>query len=437
MGGRSDYMVEIDMPLGKKMISLRVPQRNLYALALPCYGEPVVDNKIAIRNAIRKPTGSAPLSGIVSPGDTVAVAIDDATRPTPTQDILEVLVEELVTSGVGREQIVVIVATGMHHPLDADQLRALVGQDISAHLKVINHNPYDEAGLVYIGQSKHGTPVWVNRVFYEADVKILTGYIAPHEIFGFTGGRKSVIPGLAGEATIRANHHFRWQTYDLRCDSLVIDGNPCHEDALDIANNVGVDFAVNVILNANDEVTQVVAGNHHEAWSIGACHAERLVEVVIERPVDVIVSSPGGHPHDINLYQTIDTVLVSKKRPVFKRGSAIVFAADCSQGIGASDMHEVFAVSKTLDDVKRIAERKDGSPGVYAAHVFAHYVAKHQLNIMGYIPGIPHKVLEEMFITPVGSLNAAIDTCLMMYGSDARILVVPSSRKVAIRPGWL
>ncbi len=215
------------------------------------------DSYRSVAEALDDPIGCAPLRELIRPNTDVTIVVSDKTRPVPTGIILPPVLDELNASGVDDARITILIATGLHRPNTDEELAEMLGADVLGRIKVINHNARDKDSQVYLGKTKSGTPVWLDRALYKAKFRILTGYIEPHFFAGFTGGRKAILPGCAGLETI-AHNHGAGHIGHPKARYGMTKGNPIYEDAVEVAEKVGAQFIVNVTLDKRFRLTGVL-----------------------------------------------------------------------------------------------------------------------------------------------------------------------------------
>ncbi len=294
----------------------------------PTYVEGLVDQRDAVRQALRTPRGTQPLRAIVHERQRVAVSVCDITRPMPNRTVLPVVLEEL--SHVPPERITIVVATGTHRGNTRSELEEMFGSAIVERYPIINHDAFDETTLAHVGEVDPRVPVWLNRTWVEADVRITIGFVEPHFFAGFSGGPKLVAPGLAGFATTMrlhdaemiANPNARWG---------VTEGNPIHDAIRRIAALSKVDFNVDVAINRDRQITRVCAG---ELFSVHRSMCASVKQTAMQgfaEPFDVVVTTNSGYPLDQNLYQTVKGL--SAAAQVVKDGGVILCAAECADGL--------------------------------------------------------------------------------------------------------
>ena len=298
----ADGLLDIGLAYGRRGLRISLPADRTTVVA-PAHHPAAPDVPAALRDALRRPVAGPPLRAVVRPGQRVAVSVCDVTRPQPREAMLRALLGEL--DGIaGPGDLTVLIATGTHRGNSPGELAEMLGADLAARLRVINHDARDESMLTWCGEHGDGVPVWLNRHWAGADVKITTGFVEPHFFAGFSGGPKLVAPGLAGLETTLTLHDAR-RIGSEQATWAVCEGNPVHDDVRAIAAATGVDFAFDVVLNREQQVVAAFGGEvlaMHEA-------ARGYVREVSMRPVDglfdVVVTTNAGFPLDQNLYQAV------------------------------------------------------------------------------------------------------------------------------------
>ena len=294
----------------------------------PAYPPGVNDPEETLRQALASPIDAPPPREIVKAGERVAISVCDGTRPQPRALMLRALFESM--PDVRPKDVVILIATGTHRANNDVELEAMLGDDIVERYRVVNHDARDGSTLASVGGSSNGVPVFLNREWIEADVRITTGFVEPHFFAGFSGGPKMVAPGLAGLETTMVLHDAHHVGHP-KATWGVTEGNPIHDDVRDIARMTGVDFAFDVTLNGEKEITAAFAGElfaeHRAACETSMCEAMREVPA----PFDVVVTTNSGFPLDQNLYQTIKGM--SAAAQVVKDGGVILCAAECRDGL--------------------------------------------------------------------------------------------------------
>jgi nickel-dependent lactate racemase len=321
---------KVSVEFGRNFLEVSVPPDcvELGMKEVPSLSDP----KAAFENAFLNPIGSSTLEGIIGkkgkPPDklSVAIAVSDITRPVPYKGengILFHLLKRLISSGIPRENIKIIVATGMHRASTHEEKVEMYGEDVVELFTVLDHDCEKNDLLESIGKTQRGTNVYVNRDFYFSDLKIATGLVESHFMTGISGGRKSVCPGLVDVKTIQKFHGPEYLE-DRNATNLILEGNPCHEEALEVAKTVGLDFIVNVNLDKDLRLTRVFAGDVVEAHMRAYEMIKGYAEIPLDGPFDIVLTHGGyvGRDH----YQTAKAGVGAI--PAVKEGGVIIIAAN-------------------------------------------------------------------------------------------------------------
>jgi len=336
------------IPCGRRQLKLDVPDDAV--VYETCFPSPPAPPGDLVREAVSNPIGTPALVNKLAarrPGP-VVVVVSDVTRPIPYASFLPVLLAGIESAGVAREEIAILIATGMHRPSTPDEREMMFGREVADSYRIVDHRADRDDELAEIpGRSRSGGAIRLNRLFVEAGFRIVTGLVEPHFMAGFSGGRKAVCPGLCSLNTIRTFHG-----YDFLADPAArngnLAGNPLHEEALSIARQAGVDFCLNVVLNRDREVIAACAGDlessHEAACRVvreGACPA-------VARPCDVVLTSSGGYPLDATFYQCVKGIVGCL--PAVRKDGAVIAVGGCAEGIGSQ---EYIALMRKYADRRR------------------------------------------------------------------------------------
>ena len=328
-GAQQEGWRTVDVEYGSAAISVRVPPRAV-VLEMPEV-PPLPDPAAAMRASIHRPVGSPSLPDLIrgrgKPAGSLRVCIttSDITRPVPYKGeggILRPLLELLHQAGIRREQITLLVGTGTHRASTEGEKVAMFGPDVVAQYRIVDHDCANEGLLVDMGKTRNGTPILVNRLFCESDLKIATALVESHFMAGASGGRKAICPALVSWRTIERFHSAEFLD-SPRATNLVLEGNPCHEEALEIARTVGVDFIINTVVNRRLELLDVFSGDLVEAHERAVARLRDIVGVPVERPFDIVLTH-GGYV-GINHYQNAKAAV--NALPAVREGGIIVLAA--------------------------------------------------------------------------------------------------------------
>jgi nickel-dependent lactate racemase len=413
--------MRVRLDYGRTGLDVELPDRNM----VKCLGfravDPLPDPAAAVRHALAAPSGAKPLAQLAAGRASACVVISDVTRPVPNRILLPPILQTLQQSGIPRERILILVATGLHRPNVGDELAEMVGREIAEGYRIENHHGREAAEHAYLGESPRGVPVWIDRRYLEADLKITTGLIEPHFMAGYSGGRKLICPGLAGIETIRAWHSPRFLEHP-NARSGVLTDNPVHEENTWIARRAGCDFIVNTVIDAQRRPLAIVAGDMVEAHREGACFVERLAIDSVPNPVDVVVTSSAGYPLDTTFYQSVKGMVAGLE--IVKPGGTIVLAAGISEGIGSPEFCSIFDEFRSLEAfMERIQQDDYFVMDQWQVEEFARVRRKARVVVVS--EGLPRETLERMFVETAPSVEAAVEECLRRYGPSATIAAIP------------
>ena len=410
-------MVDVWLPYGESDVCIRVPARNFLGSIEAKKAVGVSDPESEIKRALKEPIGSKRLTEIAQVNQKVAIVVDDATRDAPSELMLLPVLEELNSVGVKDKDITIIFGCGTHRVVTTIEAKKLLGKEVISRIKTISHNCKSE-DLVYIGKTKsHGTKVRVNRVFVEADLKILLGDVGFHYYAGYGGGRKSVMPAISCSQTIQNNHAM---LLNSKARTGILEGNPVHEDMTEAAKLAKVDFIVNVVTNSKGELVRAFAGDLEKAFYEAIKLVDELYRVTVDRRADIVVVSAGGHPGDINLYQAykgLDNAL-----EVVKRNGTIILVAECPEGHGNQVFYEWMMRFGELKKVEREVKRHF----VMGGHK-AYYLLKAQKNhAIILVSSLPDYYASDIFkLKTARAVNDAFKEALKISGSASKVWVMP------------
>jgi nickel-dependent lactate racemase len=410
-------MVDIWLPYGKSDVCARIPARTLLGSIEPKEQAGAPDAKAEIERALKEPLGSKRLSEIAQPEHKIAIVVDDFTRSTPSHIMLLPVLAELNAVGVKDENVTVIFGCGTHRAVKPDEAARLLGEEALKRVKTISHNCKAE-DLVHVGKTQtHGNTVYLNRVFAEADVKVLLGDVCFHYYAGYGGGRKSVLPAVSGEETIKYNHAMLLQA---SAHTGTLAGNPVHEDMTEAARLAKVDFILNVVTNSKGEIVKAFAGDLEQAFNEAVKLVDEMYRIPVDNRADIVVVSPGGYPADIDLYQAYKAL--DNALEVVKRNGVIILVAECTEGHG----NEVF-----YDWMMRLGELKKVEHEIKRNFAMGGHKAYYLLKALQHHPIILVSSLPDYYATSIfkvktaRAVNDALNEALKMAGSAAKVWVIP------------
>jgi len=417
--------MKIKIPYGETYQQAIIKKKNVLGIIQLKDGVQVSNEKKEVKKALMSPIESSELKSIVKFKDKkIVIVINDITRPTPTKILINAITNELKEVGIDDNNIQLVVATGSHRPNNKKELEMMIGKENVERFKIENHCCTDENNLKYIGTTKRGMPVYINKTVAEADIKILTGVIVPHHTAGFSGGRKSIIPGVAGFNTLKIHHSLPIRPYNPAMGE--IDLNPFHQEALEAAKMVGVDFILNVVQNSRKETVAVVAGDLEAAHKKGVEISRKISEVEIPELADIVVTSPGGYPRDINLYQSQKAVSVAEK--VVKEDGVIILVSECRKDIEKNDFLIWMKQALSPEEIIIRFKKEGYSVGSNKAFMFARAIIKNQIIVV--TKNISEEMLNSMFMQKATSLNEAIEKAFKIRGETSKVIFLPNAISV-------
>lgn len=412
--------MKIHLDYGKNGLEVEVPEKNLAHIltirSLALVGDPVT----ATWEALEKPLGTGSLTEIASGRQNACIVVSDFTRPVPNDIILPPILETLESAGLPPEKILILVATGLHDPLDGETLAEMLGPRICETYRVENHDARRTEEHVKVG-SLEGVDVLIDRRYVESDLKIVTGLVEPHLMAGFSGGRKLILPGLAHADTIRYFHSPRMLEHPLAMTG-VLNGNPLHEASLEIAQSTGVDFTINVTLDNERRLTGVFAGELEKAHSAGVRLVEQATRHWLEESVDIVITTSAGHPLDASFYQSIKGLVAAYE--IVKKGGTIILAAECAHGLGSREFAEGF---ERFQDPKEFEEAMWDPKRSFIDQWQLEEYAKvlRRAEVLIYSGKIGPETWKKCWAEPLETVEQGIETALSLHGPAARIAVLP------------
>ncbi|MEN4013177.1 MAG: nickel-dependent lactate racemase [Bellilinea sp.] len=350
---------------------------------------------------------------------TASITVNDKTRPVPYQHLLPPLLNRLNEIGIADQNITLIIATGTHAPANSREIEQILPASVLSRpeIEIVPHNCDDPAKLVYLGLTTRGTPVWVNKMYHNSDLRIVTGTIEPHHFMGFSGGVKSAAIGLAGRETINKNHAMLGDPFSVIGE---FERNPMRQDVEEIGRLIGVHFALNVLINSNHEILDVLSGDPLEVMRAGIDRAQKLWFTAINSPYDLVIASAGGHPKDINLYQAQKAI--SHAALFAKPGGEILLVAACPEGIGSAHA-EQFA--RTVHDPTQAIDQFSRSGFKIGPHKVYQVALQSMRNKIFLVSELAPDVVSRFFLIPVNDLSSGLQAALDNASANSRIAVLP------------
>ncbi len=377
-----------------------------------------VDEFALLQQALAQPIGAQPLRNLARSGQKVAIVTSDLTRPCPSERLLPPVLEELKKAGIPDADVTIIMALGLHRPMNPQELEAAVGSEIYRRVQVINHDP---AAVVHLGVTSAGTPVEIFRPLVEADLRICLGNLEFHYFAGYSGGSKAILPGCASRATVNANHAMMVHPQAV---AGRLEGNPVRADIEEGVAMLGVDFILNVVVDGRHRIVEAVAGQAEAAHRRGCELVVQRGTVAVPQRADIVLVSAGGYPKDVDMYQA-QKALDSAAAAV-REGGIIIWVAECSEGFGnrtfESWLREAGSPGEILDRIQR--------EFVLGGHKAAAIATVLQQARIYLVSALTAETVRDCGLEPFDDLNRAITAALDEAGQDAQMIVLPNGGSI-------
>ena len=408
--------MKIEVPYGRSFLSISLPDDLpvdiIEAPSIPPASEPLQVVQDALDNSLGGIDLSA-FSGVKS----VGIAISDKTRPVPNQHLLPPLLERLEALGISSQSIKLFVAVGTHTPMTPEEFPSILPESILKRYTTVSHDSTDANNMVYRGDTSRGTPVWVNKEFVNSDLKIVVGNIEPHYFAGFSGGVKSAAIGLAGTETITRNHALL-----IHPDSQLgtYETNPTRQDIEEMGQKIGIHFALNAVLNQSKQIVHVFSGDPRVVMEKGIPLSREGCQVGIHSKYDLIIASPGGHPKDINLYQSQKGL--AHAALATEPGGTIILIAACPEGTGSAH-YEDWMRDKTSNEevIKRFTSEKF-RVGPHKAFLIACVASAVRLL---FYSDMEKELSKKLLLDPLTNLQQTIDLLVKESKPGERVGILP------------
>lgn len=406
----------MELNYGRGTVSFSIKDERINKVLKANEREGIKDPHSAAAEVVKNPTAGLPLLDLLNekqPED-IIVIVNDVTRPTPYSVMLPPILDTIEEAGIAKDDVTFIVATGVHDRHSDQQNIEIFGEEVHNNYKFIHHDCDGE--LVDMGDLSSGNNFKVNKKVYDADFVITTGVILPHYFAGFSGGRKSILPGVAGRETIENNHS--WMV-KLMGNLPPQKENPVSLEMIEAAEKIGVDFIINVVTNSRREIVKITAGDLKEAWYEGIDVSSSMYHVDLEEKADVAIVSSGGFPRDINVYQSQKALDHADHGT--KKGGTIIWVAECSEGLGEKTFETwMEEAEKPEDNEKRIKEKF--VIGGHKAFAISKVVKDKEVIL---ISDLSREETEKMFIKKMAGLQDAVDYVEDKYNGDYSCIILP------------
>jgi len=405
-------VIGMEVGYGDGILRFDVPKGNVLAVLGTSERRPEKSEADIVRGALGRPVGTPRLSEAARGKKRVAVITSDITRPVPTAKVMPAILDELGAAGVGDGSVTLYFALGSHRRHTEEERARLAGGEAFARIKCVDAvGPYRR-----LGTTAAGTPVEVCEPVADADMRICIGNIEYHYFAGYSGGAKALIPGCASRDTIQANHRMMAME-GARAGNL--DRNPVRDDLEEAARFAPIDFILNLVLDEGKRIVHASAGHYVDAHREGCAFIDSMYKAPIPRKADIVVTSPGGYPKDINMYQA-QKALDNAKEAV-KDGGTIILAAACGEGMGEATFERWLAEADGPDSLIERAQSRFELGGHKAAAI-AMVVKKAEVTLVSELDGA---ATESMYMRKAGSVGEALGRAFDRHGPGAEVIIMP------------
>jgi lactate racemase len=414
-------MAHIDLRYGNGSLPFEYDEER-FQLLLPKEMDETPLSDLTINAAISNPIDAQPLEEIISPAEKILIVVSDATRATASAQVVNILVRRLVSLGVTPSDISILFSTGIHRPVTDDEKRALITDFIFQRVKCFDHDAYDQSQLVNLGITDRGIPIEVNRRLVESSHVILTGGITFHYFAGFTGGRKSICPGLSSARSIEATHmlamDFERGGRRRGVGAGRLDGNAVHEECEKIAAEIAPSFLINTVTDHKGQAMRIYAGDWRMAHRRGCAEYSEEHVIKIEEKRPLVIAGCGGFPSDINMIQAHKALDVASH--ACTEGGDIVLLAECADGLGRSDFEKWFDAKNSVDLEQRLRESYEVN-GQTAWSL----LSKAERFRVHMISNLPYEIVKKMGMNPIHDLEQFSDRSESGY-------ILPSAKSLPV-----
>ncbi len=408
--------MDITLPYGRTFLTASIPDRFGLDIIEAPKTAPAVDPIETVHTALENLLGELRWPDLTTVRS-VAIAVNDKTRPVPHQQLLPPLLERLAQLGVPDSAITFYVAVGTHPAMEPGEFPSILSAEIISRYRVVSHDAENESLHIYLGETSRGTPVWSNQAYVQSDLKIVVGNIEPHQFAGFSGGVKSAAIGLSALETINRNHSLMTHP-----DSLLgtYETNPARQDIEEIGQKIGVHLALNAILNQDKQIVHALAGDPHQVVQTGVALSRRVCQVAVAQKYALVISSPGGHPKDINIYQAQKGL--AHAALITRQGGTVLLTAACPEGSGSPHYEEWMHGKRSYAEVLQAFASEGFRIGPHKAYQIARDASRVQLM---FCSEMDEKHSDALLLNPVRDLQTALEMAVANLPSGERIGILP------------
>lgn len=420
--------MRLQLAFGKTGLEIDLPSGFDYRVLEARSATPLPDASAALEQALDAPIESPALIDCARGKRTAAISVCDITRPAPNRQVLPPVLARLHEAGIPRDGITILIATGLHRPATEAEIREIVGAETASRYRVLNHDARNLAEHRHLGTTSSGTPVYVDDRFVSADLHLTLGFIEPHLMLGFSGGRKLVAPGLAAQETIKVLHSPKFMR-EPRAVEGSIEDNPLHRELLEIAALARHDFIVDVALARDRAIAGVFAGNAVAAHRRGVEFVSKVMLETLDHQVDAIITTSAGYPLDLTFYQAIKGITAASH--IVRPGGKILLVAACEEGPGAPEFRTMLAENKSD---RAFMDKISSAPVIvdqWQLEKLALVTAR--AEVLFYVPGLPPEYHASLWGRSFSSAAAAVEALTGSLSPGASVAVIPEGPYVLAR----
>jgi nickel-dependent lactate racemase len=413
-------VMQVNLAFGKTRIAVDLPAGFRYRVLEARSASALPDWQGALEAALDAPVGAPPLAEMARGKRSAAISVCDITRPAPNSKTLPPVLRRLEQAGIPRENVTILIATGLHRPATEGEIREICGDEIAANRRVVNHDARNLASHRHLGSTASGTPVYVDERFVSADLHITLGFIEPHLMLGYSGARKLIAPGLAAQETIKVLHSPKFMR-DERTVEGSIEDNPLHRELLEIARMARHDFVLDVALARDRSIAGVFAGHPEEAHRRGVQFVSKVMLETLDEPVDAVITSSAGYPLDLTYYQCIKGVTAASH--IVKPGGRILLVAACEEGAGAPEFREMLRGG--LSDAEFLKHIEGAPVTVDQWQLEKLALITTRQKVLWYVPGLPAEYRGGLWGRAFPTVQSAVEALTAGLAPGATIAVIP------------
>jgi nickel-dependent lactate racemase len=410
----------VQLAFGRQGLSIELPGGYEYRVLEARSARPLADAQAEIERALDAPASTLPLAELARGQQSAAISVCDITRPAPNRVVLPPVLRRLEQAGIDRSRITILIATGLHRPASPGEIREIVGDEIATTVRVENHDARQLTDHQYLGTTRSGTPAYIDERFVSADLRLTLGFIEPHLMAGFSGGRKLVVPGLAAQETIKVLHSPKFMREPLAVEGS-IEQNPLHRELVEIAGMAGHGFIVDVSLARDRSIAGVFAGDPVAAHRRGVEFVSRALLEELDAPVDAVITTGAGYPLDLTYYQTIKGITAASH--ILRPGGRILLVGACEEGTGGPEFSRM--IEEYTDPLEYLAAIENRPVVVDQWQLEKLALVARRARVSFCVPGVPTRILSKFWGPAFSRIDDAVQDLTEGLPSGSKIAVIP------------